>query len=189
MEDIPSREGDACRIAVAKDPVVGLDLKRLDRLDRLSLLVVILLAMTMVVVVHLAPPVKKNAVVRRRVVVLNPGLDRKLSLVERILASDNPRAAHKLLLGLKKNFSYDGRVFMLLGDYHLRVQNPVAAMHNYRQAVDLNPDFLDKNTELFQGRKIKGVLAEVANIIAVRADPAVRKELLYMRRKVAGGCG
>jgi hypothetical protein len=55
--------------------------------------------------------------------------------------------------------------------------------------VDLNPDFLDRKTRLFQGREIKGVLKEVAALLARRPDQAARRELLYMQRKVAGGCG
>ncbi len=184
----PGRE--SCRIAPEKEEQ-GFSLRDLDRLDLFSIAAVAALAAVLAVILWLAPPQEEKGAGRGRVqvVVVNPELDRRIEAAERVLASDNPAAARELLAYLKKNFSYDGRVFMLLGDYELRMQRPVAAMHYYRQAVDLNPDFLDRKTGLFQGKKIKGVLAEVAGIVAKRPDPAVRRELLYMQRKVAGGCG
>lgn len=191
MEDKSSSGDDYCRIPPEKaEEEEGLKLSNLDRLDLVSIFFVMALAFAMAVVLYLAPPPEKGVDPRRgQVVVINPELDRKIEVAERILASDNPRAVSELLTSLKKDFPYDGRVFMLLGDLALRLQNPLKAMHFYRQAVDLNPDFLDKNTKLFQGKKIKGVLAEVEKIIAENPDQKGRKELLYMRRKVAGGCG
>ena len=184
-----SQDENSCRIAPEKDED-SFSLRCLDRLDFFAVAAVILLLAALALVVWTAPPANRdNGPARRKVVIVNPELDRRLAVAEQVLASDDPAAARDLLLGLKKDFSYDGRVFMLLGDYELRMQHPVKAMHYYRRAVDLNPDFLDHTTRLFQGKKIKGVLEEVAAILARKPDKAARKELLYMRRKVAGGCG
>jgi len=190
VEDRHASGGDSCRIIPeSEDTGSGFSLKNLDRLDLVSIGLVAALLVAMAVVLALAPPAEKKAAVRRQVVVINPELDRKIKIAADILASDNPRAVLPMLEDLKAKYPYDGRVFMLLGDLKLRMQDPVAAMHYYRKGVDLNPDFLDKKTDLFQGRKVKGVLAEVEKVLADRPDKDVRKELLYMRRKVAGGCG
>jgi tetratricopeptide (TPR) repeat protein len=49
---------------------------------------------------------------------------------------------------------------MLKGDILMRRQQPINAMYAYKEAVELNPDFLDKKTELFQGKKIKVTVEE-----------------------------
>lgn len=86
---------------------------------------------------------------------------------------------------------------MLAADYHLRRQEPVATMHAFRQALDLNMDYLEKKTPLYQGKKIRNTTREAEKLIntALAANPndvqmrKNREELYYMLRKLAGGCG
>jgi tetratricopeptide (TPR) repeat protein len=85
---------------------------------------------------------------------------------------------------------------MMLGDIFMRRQEPLKAMPEYRQAVDLNPDYLDKNTTLFQGKKLKVAVSEALTGIekAIRlnqADASInisRKNAYYLQRKIAGSC-
>ena len=58
-------------------------------------------------------------------------------------------------INLLTDFPYEGSPHMVLGDLHLRRQEPVQAMIAYKNAIKLNPDYLDKKTPVFQGKKIK----------------------------------
>jgi hypothetical protein len=86
---------------------------------------------------------------------------------------------------------------MVIGDIELRKQDPVAAMEFFRSAIDLNPDFLDKKTEVFQGKKIKATVLEAKALIEkeLEANPGndelsgKRKTVYYMLRRIAGSCG
>lgn len=86
---------------------------------------------------------------------------------------------------------------MMMGDVFMRKQDPVSAMFSYREAVDLNPDYVDKKTPLFQGRKIKNTLDEAKVIItgtlSVTPDDkemtGARKTMYYLLRRLAGSCG
>ena len=71
------------------------------------------------------------------------------------------------------NFPYEGELYMLKGDILVRRQQPVAAMYAYKEAIGLNPDFLDKKTRQFQGRKIKNTVEEALTAIesGLRAQP------------------
>jgi hypothetical protein len=86
---------------------------------------------------------------------------------------------------------------MLGGDLLMRKQDPVRAMYEYKQAVDLNPDYLDKKTPLFQGKKLKVSVSEALTEIEgrIRKSPGdeslkrEKKEIYYFYRRIAGSCG
>jgi hypothetical protein len=84
-----------------------------------------------------------------------------------------------------------------MGDLMMRKQKPVAAMYSYKEGVDLNPDYVDKKTQLFQGRKIRNTVKEAKEIIetALSKHPGdkemkeAKKSLYYLLRRLAGSCG
>ncbi|MBE9519481.1 MAG: hypothetical protein IME97_00020, partial [Proteobacteria bacterium] len=86
---------------------------------------------------------------------------------------------------------------MVIGDIQLRKQNLIAAMDSYRNGIDLNPDYLDKKTKVFQGKKIKAIVLEAKAIIEkdLQENPGnsdlrqKRKTVYYMLRRIAGSCG
>jgi hypothetical protein len=86
---------------------------------------------------------------------------------------------------------------MMLGDLRMRQQIPIDAMLAYKEAVDLNPDYLDKKTPDFQGKKIKNTVKEAGSLIEAALKnssgdkelQAHRKAVYYMLRKIAGSCG
>lgn len=172
----------------------------MDRLDKWSAILIAVMAAWAVLIVlselqAVRPPMP--TVAQRAVMAYNPELDNKLRVAKNLVDNNNLSKAAELINSLIAQFPYDGRPFMVRGDIYLRQQKPIQAMLEYRKGVDLNPDFLDKKTPLFQGRKIKGVLEEVKVAIAAASeDPASvadlkehRATLYYMLRKVAGGCG
>ena len=85
---------------------------------------------------------------------------------------------------------------MMMGNILMRKQEPIKAMREYKEAIDLNPDYLDKKTPLFQGKKLKIAAGEALAEIEkrIKADPKdeaaknEKKTIYYLYRKIAGGC-
>lgn len=200
------REGqESCRISFsAAKPEGGLSsLGDLDRLDRLALVVLALLLVSALGLIIFQPgqvgqATKRGRGVRQSVVLINPDLDKKLAAATTLLNGGDPVKAGQLLDALIVEFPYEGGPHMLKGDLFLRKQQPVEALLEYRQGVDLNPDYLDKKmVEVFQGKKVKSSLEEARQAIdgglaRTPGDATLREQrkvLYYMLRKVAGSCG
>lgn len=129
--------------------------------------------------------------------IINPELDNKIQVARNMLIQDNLEKTELLVNSLINEFPYEGKLYMLKGDLQMRRQQPIAAMHEYKEAVSLNPDFLDKKTELFQGKKIKVTIEEAMAAIesGLQQNPKDirlkddRETVYYMKRKLAGSCG
>jgi len=129
--------------------------------------------------------------------VLNPELDNKIQQARDLLVRENLDKTEMLVDSLLGEFPFEGRLHLLKGDILVRRQQPVDAMYAYKEAVELNPDFLDRKTELFQGKKIKVTVEEALAAIEVglkgNPDDTLMKGHLqtvyFMKRKLAGGCG
>ena len=172
----------------------------MDKLDKLSLLAIIILVVSVsfLVAVHADDPQDRDKyVIRQQVSVFNPELDRKVKVAKDLLENNNLLKAEELATGLISEYPYDGAPHMVIGDIQLRKQNLVAAMDSYRNGIDLNPDYLDKKTEVFQGKKIKATVLEAKAIIEkdLQENPGnsdlrqKRKTVYYMLRRIAGSCG
>ncbi len=124
-------------------------------------------------------------------------LDSKGKLIKNLLEAGSLPQAEILARDLIRKYPYEGEPHMLMGDLFMRRQEPVKAMHEYKEAIDVNPDYLDKKTPLFQGKKLKvavgEALAEITN--RLRLDPgdeslkSEKKVIYYLYRKIAGSCG
>jgi len=85
---------------------------------------------------------------------------------------------------------------MLKGDILVRRQQPVAAMYEYKEAIQLNPDFLDRRPSSFR-EKDKGDRREAMAAIesGLRKDPEDsklkndQKTLYFMKAETGGSCG
>ena len=172
----------------------------MDKLDKLSLLAIIILVVSasfLDVVYANDEQSQDQFAVKQQVWVFNPEVDRKVKVARDLLENNNLLKAEELAKVLISEYPYDGAPYMVIGDIELRKQDSVAAMVAYRNAIDLNPDFLDKKTEAFQGKKIKATVLEAKNII--EKDLAVspgnpdlkekRETVYYMLRRIAGSCG
>ena len=176
----------------------------MDKLDRLSACaVVVLLIWTVILVVQEAgkpaPEGQGGSGAGRSAVVpryLDPAFDAKMTLVKKLIAAGNVDNAANLLDEVISAYPYEALPYMLKGDVALRRQEVIAAVAEYRKAVDLNPDFLDKKSRDFQGKKIKKTVEEASSIL----ENAGKKEgstesleknkqlIYYMLRKIAGSC-
>ena len=172
----------------------------MDKLDKLSLLAIIILIMSassLVAFYANGSQALDQSVVRQQVRVFDPELDRKVKIAKDLLENNNLQKAEELATNLISEYPYDGAPYMVIGDIHLRKQNPVAAMDSYRNGIDLNPDYLDKKTKVFQGKKIKATVLEAKAAIdkELKVDSGngdlrqKRKTVYYMLRRIAGSCG
>ncbi len=179
-----------------RNPGVGLD--NLDRIATACVLV--LVGWALILVVQPASPQEKSSgqeVIVEAKVEKTPAWDDKVRLINDLFDAGNLDQAEEVIKKLISEFPQDGMPHLLLGDLFVRRQQPLDAMLHYQQAVDLNPDFLDKKTPLFQGKKIKATIDEAESVIGESLtrnpnDPNLkqsRKTLYYMKRRMAGGCG
>jgi len=198
-------ESESCRISIATpEPVGGVSsLADFDRLDRLALAVLVVLLVAALGLIVFQPGevgrVKGEKVAgRQNVAVASPEFASKMTTAVNLLNGGDPARTGQLLDELIVSFPYEGGPHMLKGDLLLRQQQAIAAMLEYRQGVDLNPDYLDKKmTEVFQGKKVKSTLEEArlaiaAGLARTPGDATLkqnREVLYYMLRKVAGSCG
>ena len=129
--------------------------------------------------------------------VVTPELQNKIALARDLLVQDNLTKSESLVESLISEFPYEGELYMLKGDILMRHQQPIAAMYEYKEAISLNPDFLDKKTRLFQGKKIKVTVEEAMAAIesGLQQNPGNsqlkddRQTVYFMKRKLAGSCG
>lgn len=127
----------------------------------------------------------------------DPRLAKQMELAKNLLLANNVEKAETLLDELLGQFPYEGMLYFLKGDTYLYRQQPIAAMLEYKKAVELNLDLLDKTTPIFQGKKIKKTVEEARKAVeaALAANPGDqamrghRSTVYYMLRLLAGSCG
>jgi hypothetical protein len=131
----------------------------------------------------------------------DPGVEAELegkgTAVKSLMNSGGVSQAETLIRAMLLKFPYRGEPHMLMGDLLMRKQESALAVREYRQAVDLNPDYLDKKTPSFQGKKLKVAVDEALVELEQKLkqhpeDRTLRDEkksvyLLY--RKISGSCG
>lgn len=174
---------------------------RFDGLDRWAAAAIVVLG---VVLMYLITVLDTAATVHRQGSLIGPvappvppEYSARSKTAAQLLAAGNMDKLKPLLDEMIAGYPYQSEPFMLLADYHIRRQEPVAAMHAFRQALDLNLDYLEKKTPLYQGKKIKSTVREAEEQINLAlannpGDPAMREgrqEVYYMLRKLAGGSG
>ncbi len=121
----------------------------------------------------------------------------RIKMLKGLVANNNIGKAEAGVDELLKKYPYDGAPHMLMGDIRIRKQDPVAAMYSFKDAIDLNPDYVDKKSELFQGRKIKNTVDEAMGIVEQaltkndnnKEMKEAKKTVYYLLRKLAGSCG
>lgn len=176
----------------------------MDRLDKLSALALVVLALcTLLLVVREsskpAPEgggsekARKEAQAKRY---FDPNFDKKIDLVKKLMVAGNLENAEKLTAEILAAYPFEGMPYMLNGDIKLRRQDIVGAAIEYRKAIDLNLNFLDKKADEFQGKKIKKTVEEslteieaaIQNGDSSQEMKEKRNTMYYMLRKIAGSC-
>lgn len=173
----------------------------MDWFDRISIGAIAVLSVgTFVLVQGHRGEVKPDRELQQRAPVAdaaaNGALANNVRLIKNLIESGNLSQAESMILGLKQKFRYQGELSMLMGDVLMRKQQPIMAMHEYKEAIDLNPDYLDKKTPLFQGKKMKIAVGEALAEIENRnrqnpGDASLKQEkkvIYYLYRRIAGSC-
>lgn len=127
----------------------------------------------------------------------SPELDNAAKSIKKLIEAESLAQAEVQIRELMRKYPYQGEPHMLMGDLFMRKQEPLTAVHEYKQAVDVNPDYLDKKTPLFQGKKLKVAVGEALAEIDSRlrqnpGDESLRKQkkiIYYLYRRIAGSCG
>ncbi len=174
----------------------------MDKLDKITILGVTVLTLYASALLFLShDPTQENQTSKRKQPVqqylINPELNNKIKMAKNLMEQDNLEKTELLVNSLVVEFPYEGKLYMLKGDILMRRQQPIAAMYEYKEAISLNPDFLDKKTELFQGKKIKVTVDEAMAMIVSglsqnpdnRQLKDDRQAVYFMKRKIAGSCG
>ena len=116
--------------------------------------------------------------------------------VERLVGQRQYSAAQKVLQKIRKEYPDNPRSFIYQARLRYTAGKMADAISSYRQAVEEEPDFIDKNTPLFIGKSIMDDLTAakeqlVQEMKSTPEDKEIKKaldELLYVQRRVAGGC-
>ncbi len=174
----------------------------MDRLDRISIGAMAALAVASVVLMQVhrdeaGPGRKQPERLEAGTAGSTEELDPQLALIRNLIDAGNVAQAEALVRELKQRRPYEAELSMLLGDVLMRKQDPVSAVHQYKEAIELNPDYLDKKTPLFQGKKLKVAVGEAQAEIErqLRQRPgdeslkSEKKMIYYLYRKIAGSCG
>ncbi len=174
----------------------------MDRLDRISVwaIAVLMIGSFALITGHMgeAKP-DRNTLQRTAAVnpsVVNVEIENNSKAIKNLMEAGNPGKAEAMIKELVQKYPYEGEPHMLMGDILMRRQDPVRAMMEYKEAIDLNPDYLDKKTSLFQGKKLKAAVNEALSEIErrIRSNPGDesmkrdRKIIYYLQRRIAGSC-
>jgi tetratricopeptide (TPR) repeat protein len=173
----------------------------MDNLDKYSATSIVLLIILSTILIFYqissGEADNRDTMVQRQYNAPNPELKKKVQIASALMDNSNLDKASVLIEELVSQFPYDGSPYMMLGDLRIRQQAPIEAMLAYKEAVDLNPDYLDKKAPDFQGKKIKSTVNEARHLIEVELNKnsadenlrSYRKTVYYMLRKIAGSCG
>ncbi|OGW32195.1 MAG: hypothetical protein A2X59_10110 [Nitrospirae bacterium GWC2_42_7] len=175
----------------------------MDRLDRISIwAVVILIISSSALISHHMGEARTERKDNQRMSVssyhvVNPEVVNSSKAIRNLIESSNIIKAENLTKEIIGKYPYEGEVRMLMGDIFVRKQEIIKAVEEYKMAVDLNPDYLDKKTALFQGKKLKRAVSEALSEIEgkLRINPQdealkkFRKDIYYLQRRIAGSCG
>ncbi|MDA8098707.1 MAG: tetratricopeptide repeat protein [Nitrospiraceae bacterium] len=173
----------------------------MDRFDRIAIATVFALAIGTAVLM-LGRREEPGRTAPQRGMAAEPApasaeLDANLKILRNLLDAGNLAEAEPLAQDLARRYPFQAEAQMLLGDLFMRKQDPVQAMHAYKKAIEYNPDYLDKKTPQFQGKKLKVAVGEALAEIESRLKKnpedetlkAEKKTVYYLYRKIAGSCG
>ena len=195
------RAGDALEMSAVLRTRQGEEVL-MDALDKTSVVAIIVLCVSSIVLIssHKGEARLDSNTIQRGFETVssahNGEFEAKVKQARNLQDSDNPAKAEGLLQELILNYPYEGEPHMMMGNILMKKQEPVKAMREYKEAIDLNPDYLDKKTPLFQGKKLKIAAGEAFVEIEkrIKADPKdeaaknEKKTIYYLYRKIAGGC-
>ena len=120
----------------------------------------------------------------------------KLAAVRSLIDTGQPKEAVKALSELARSNPAEPEVHAMLGEAGARMQDHPMSMTEYRTAVQMDPEYVEKKSGKFIGNRIKAEVKDAMSyakaILASKPDDSVAKATLkdayYLERMLAGGC-
>ncbi|MBI5190680.1 MAG: hypothetical protein HZA22_08385 [Nitrospirae bacterium] len=115
---------------------------------------------------------------------------------KQLIESGQPEEAVKSLAGIAEKFPAEAEAHSLLGQAYARMLDYPASMKEFRLALTIEPDYVDKKSGKFIGKRIKAVVKDGMSEAKVAlekapedaAAKAALKDAYYLDRMLAGGC-
>jgi len=175
---------------------------KIDMLDRISIWAIVILVISSSALISHHMGEARHEKINQRIAnadntAINPEVENKSKVIKGLIEGNNLAKAEILVRELIQKYPYEGEPRMLMGDIYFRKQELIKAVFEYKEAVDLNPDYLDRKTPLFQGKKLKMAVKEAMEEMEkkIKANPddeslkQTRKVIYYLQRRIAGSCG
>ena len=126
----------------------------------------------------------------------DPAMYPKLDAARTLLEAGQAQKALETLGGLSKEYPAEAEVHALSGQAHARLLSYPRAMASYRTTLLMDPDYVDKKSKKFIGKRIKAAVKEgmaeakaaLAGDTGDKAARAALKDAYYLERMLAGGC-
>jgi len=123
-------------------------------------------------------------------------IENEVKAIKVLIEGGKLSQAEMLTKELIQENPHEGEPRIIMGDIFMRKQETIMAVLEYKEAIDINPDYLDRNTPLFQGKKmdvaVKEALSEIERNLEINPEDALmkkhRKNVYYLQRRLAGGC-
>lgn len=172
----------------------------MDRLDWSALAAIVALVVAGVVLAtgntaDASPDSAGRSQASRRGVSHEPDLGPEVARIRALIERGSVDVASRMTEELRGAHPYAGAPWMLEGDVRLRRQDLMGALRAYREGVDRDPDYLDRKTAVFQGKKLKHLVEEAADDLERRQEAGEpsdlkrdRKLVHYLMRRIAGSC-
>jgi tetratricopeptide (TPR) repeat protein len=173
----------------------------MDRLDRFSIFAIIILLLSSLALMtnHLGEAhserddYKKEA---SNTTSAKSTIENKVKAIKVLIERGKLSQAETLTKELLQEHPREGEPRIIMGDIFMRKQEPLMAVLEYKEATDINPDYLDRQTYQFQGKKMEGAVKEALLLIErnLEKNPEDalmkkhRKNVYYLQRRLAGGC-
>ncbi len=121
---------------------------------------------------------------------------RRFASVLALMKSGDYQAAFEKLKEINTDHGDSAYGYLLLARIEYKLGNLSDTIHAYRQVVDKDPDYVDKNTPLFIGTEIMDVITEARGKLSRerKLKPGDMKiktaidDIYYLQRRIAGGC-
>jgi tetratricopeptide (TPR) repeat protein len=136
------------------------------------------------------------AVARLKAAPPDPAAYQKIAAAETLMNSEQFDSAIDTLKGISADYPAMSEPHALLGQAYARLLDYPAAMREYRTALVMDPDYVDKKSRKFIGKRIKSAVKDgmseakdsLANSPDDKAARAALKDAYYLERMLAGGC-
>jgi cytochrome c-type biogenesis protein CcmH/NrfG len=173
---------------------------KLDRFDILILAAVLVLAATALALGSKGEPgqgmTSSAATARIKAAPPDPAAYQEISRDKDLISSDQVDEAVASLKKLASAHPEMSEPHALLGQAYSRVLDYPSSMREFRTALVMDPDYVDKKSGKFIGKRIKAAVKDgmedaKAKLSKNPDDKAARAELkdaYYLERMLAGGC-